>query len=109
MTAITRCAESMIVYRQSGPATNFSCCISHPRASSDLEMPRFLIGDERGQIKSLYYSAEPFEDGSRCKLTTLSHRVNGEQKTSIQRMAAGVDVGGSRTVRILVSITLLLT
>lgn len=63
-------------------------------------MPRFLVGDEQGHIKSLEYSANNFEDGSKYRLKTLSHRTNVEQKVSIQDMVASPSVGGSKVVRI---------
>ncbi|KAF7778767.1 hypothetical protein Agabi119p4_3112 [Agaricus bisporus var. burnettii] len=57
-------------------------------------MPRFLLGDEQGQIKSLTYG---IEKDPKYRLTTLSRRVKDGQKSSIQRLA-GVEVGGSKTV-----------
>ncbi|KAF5357795.1 hypothetical protein D9756_001616 [Leucocoprinus leucothites] len=62
-------------------------------------MPRFLIGDEQGQVKSLTYHSDPFADGTKYKLTTLSQRGTEEQKISIQRMAVvSPDVGGPKAV-----------
>ncbi|KAJ3573963.1 hypothetical protein NP233_g2088 [Leucocoprinus birnbaumii] len=61
-------------------------------------MPRFLVGDEQGQIKSLEYYSEPSGDAAKYKITTLSHQAVQEQKISIQRMALGSDVGGTKAV-----------
>ncbi|KXN82070.1 Ribosome biogenesis protein NSA1 [Leucoagaricus sp. SymC.cos] len=61
-------------------------------------MPRFLFGDEQGQIKSLHWFGEPSEDNSKYKLTALSGRINEEHKISIQRMALNPNIGGSKTV-----------
>jgi ribosome biogenesis protein NSA1 len=63
-------------------------------------MPRFLVGDEQGQIKSLEYQEEPFTDGTKYKLTTLSRRTNEGQKTSVQQMVLALDAGGSKAVRL---------
>lgn len=60
-------------------------------------MPRFLLGDEQGQIKSLTYGIDKEQNH---QLTTLSGRATDGPKTSIQRMV-GVEFEGSKNVRLL--------
>lgn len=71
----------------------------HLASEVNSKMPLFLIGDEQGYIKSLEYGTDIFEDGSKYKLKTLSHRTNSGQKVSIQRMALSNNIEGSKAVR----------
>lgn len=67
-------------------------------------MPRFLLGDEQGQIKSLTYGIDKEPNH---QLTTLSTRAKDGSKISIQRMVS-VEYEGSKNVRLfLASATLL--
>jgi ribosome biogenesis protein NSA1 len=67
-------------------------------------MPRFLLGDEQGQIKSLTYGIEKEPNH---QLTTLSSRAKDGSKTSIQRMV-GVEFESSKNVRLLLAFVTLL-
>lgn len=81
------------------PATAAALASPPTRLSFSPNMPRFLLGDEQGQIKSLTYG---IEKDPNYRLTTLSRRVKDGKKSSIQRLTS-VEVGGSKTVRLIPS------